>query len=123
MLLRHSPASRSLIKVAPTTIFPFTSVNFLNWIHRKRTDKQYVLTSRGKEFANRLDTETATEKQAKMVLIIGCRKIGQETQFLVQQRLKQPYFGFWIYHRKNKWGELVRKRPARELRRSGFRGK
>ena len=66
MLLRHSPASRSLIKVAfPTTIFPFTSVNFLNWIHRKRTDKQYVLTSRGKEFANRLDTETATEKQAK----------------------------------------------------------
>lgn len=85
----------------------------------KRKDKKYVLTNRGKEFANRLDTETATiEKQAKVaVLIVGYRKSGKETQFLVQQRLKQPYFGFFGFITgKIKWGEPVEEASARELK-------
>ena len=85
----------------------------------KKTDKNYVLTSRGKEFANRFDTETSTiEKQAKIaVLIVSCRKSGREIQFLVQQRLKQPYFGYFGFITgKIKWGEPVRESAARELK-------
>src|SRR3989338_6210874 len=45
----------------------------------KKANKNDVLTSRGKEFSNRFDTETVTiEKQAKIgVLIVGRRKKGR----------------------------------------------
>lgn len=56
----------------------------------------YQLTVKGKEFANRFDTDKeAIEKQAKISVIIGCvkKEKGQKV-FLIQQRLKQPYYGY-----------------------------
>ena len=63
----------------------------------EKTEKFYVLTQKGKEFANRLDTESSVfEKQAKIsVLICAVSEVGKGRKYLVQQRLKEPYFGFY----------------------------
>ncbi|MDP2946006.1 MAG: hypothetical protein Q8N61_00945, partial [bacterium] len=62
-----------------------------------KREKNYCLTPIGKEFANRLDVERQTpqiEKQAKVgVLIFAVQKQGNIETYLLQQRLKQPYFG------------------------------
>jgi len=63
----------------------------------------YNLTMVGKEFANRLDVEKQVpqiEKQAKVgVLIFAVQSslIGKNKikKYLLQQRLKQPYFGYY----------------------------
>lgn len=79
---------------------------------------KYRLTAKGKEFANRLDTETARiERQPKTtVLVVGARKEGKKIEYLIQQRLKQPYYGFYGFvSGKTRWGESVREAAAREL--------
>lgn len=64
-----------------------------------KREKNYCLTAIGKEFANRLDVERQTpqiEKQAKIgVLIFAVQKQGGMQKYLLQQRLKQPYFGYF----------------------------
>ncbi|MCL5011129.1 MAG: NUDIX domain-containing protein [Patescibacteria group bacterium] len=65
-----------------------------------KSDKcRYGLTPIGKEFANRLDMEKQTpqiEKQAKIgVLIFAIKKESGVEKYLLQQRLKQPYFGYF----------------------------
>ncbi|MEK7172476.1 MAG: NUDIX domain-containing protein [Patescibacteria group bacterium] len=64
-----------------------------------KREKNYGLTPMGKEFANRLDVERQTpqiEKQAKVgVLIFATQKQGGVEKYLLQQRLKQPYFGYF----------------------------
>ena len=65
----------------------------------EKTEKGYRLTTVGKEFANRFDTDpknVAIEKQAKIgVLVCGIKKEGKALKYLVQQRLKEPYFGYF----------------------------
>ncbi len=85
---------------------------------KKEPTGKYELTVRGKEFANRLDTETVEiEKQAKIgVLIVSTDQKGSELKFLVQKRLKQPYFGFTGFMTgKVHWGETAYEAAAREL--------
>ena len=62
----------------------------------KNGDK-YTLTPQGKEYANRLDTdENEIERQPKVsVMLVVERQDGERREFLCQQRLKQPYYGFW----------------------------
>jgi len=59
----------------------------------------YNLTVVGKEFANRLDIEKQApqiEKQAKVgVLIFAVKNFSGVKKYLLQQRLKQPYFGYF----------------------------
>lgn len=79
----------------------------------------YCLTPKGKEFANRLDTETKLyEKQAKIGVLICCiNRIKGETAYLIQQRLKEPYFGFYGFITgKVKMGETVFETAQRELK-------
>lgn len=80
----------------------------------------YSLTDEGKEFANRFDTdnpEVKVEKQAKLGVAICCVK--QEdgvTKYLLQQRLKHPYYGYYGFMTgKIKWGESVYETAKREL--------
>ncbi len=85
----------------------------------KTKGRFYQLTTKGKEFANRFDTEgVVVERQAKVgVLVCGVKKEGKVTKYLVQERLKQPYFGFYGFITgKVKWGETVKQTAKRELK-------
>jgi len=86
----------------------------------EKTDKNsYSLTIDGKEFANRFDTEKIViERQAKIaVLIIAIRNGKTAKEYLVQQRLKQPYFGFHGFVTgKARWGETLIETACRELK-------
>lgn len=85
----------------------------------------YRLTSRGKEYANRLDTDNNTvERQPKSAVVFGLmRTVNGETQYLFQQRRKNPYFGFWgLPSGKIRWGEDIAAAAAREsLEETGLR--
>jgi 8-oxo-dGTP pyrophosphatase MutT (NUDIX family) len=83
----------------------------------KQIDK-YNLTSVGKEFANRMDTENTTmEKQPKVsVLIIPHKLVDGVDYYLVQKRQKEPYFGYMGFMSgKMRYGEKVFETAAREL--------
>jgi ADP-ribose pyrophosphatase YjhB (NUDIX family) len=76
---------------------------------------RYKLTMAGKEYANRMDTdEQVIEKQAKVAACLLIRR--EDGKELIQQRLKQPYYGY--YGRptgKIRWGETILEGAAREL--------
>ncbi|PJA90728.1 MAG: hypothetical protein CO136_00955 [Candidatus Levybacteria bacterium CG_4_9_14_3_um_filter_36_7] len=61
-----------------------------------KTDSGYSLTDKGKDFSNLLDDEMdMLEKQPKCSVIVnGVRKNPHsEIEYLLNRRLKQPYFG------------------------------
>ena len=63
----------------------------------KQDDGSYDLTTVGKEAANRLDidsgAEVQVERQAKIgVLVVPVREKDGKTEYLVQKRLKQPFY-------------------------------
>jgi 8-oxo-dGTP pyrophosphatase MutT (NUDIX family) len=79
---------------------------------------RYILTSRGKEYANKLDTDRNTiERQPKTAVILVIeRKVLGKRLFLLQERLKQPYYGFSDYPTgKIRWGETIIQTAEREL--------
>jgi ADP-ribose pyrophosphatase YjhB (NUDIX family) len=86
----------------------------------EKTEKHYKLTNKGKEYANRLDTdENAIEKQPKVSVIITLERHNEkgEREFLFQQRKKNPYFDFWgRVGGKVRWGESVIEAAERELK-------
>lgn len=101
-------------------LFSFHLRQLTGWkLITKNELEKYVLTTKGKEYANRFDTETTeVERQPKIgVLVVGTNKNNKnETIYLVQQRLKQPYFGFWGFVTgKVKWGEKALETAQREL--------
>lgn len=95
----------------------------------KQEKSRYFLTQIGKEFAGRLDVDSAQvmlEKQAKIsVAVVGVRVAKGQKQYLVQKRLKQPYFGYHGFVTgKIKWGEIVEQAAKREfMEETGLTGK
>lgn len=78
----------------------------------------YTLTDSGKEYVGRIDEHTATiETQGKRGALVRCmKKEGRKTLYLVNRRLKQPFFGYVGFHTgKIKEGESVYQAAAREL--------
>lgn len=78
----------------------------------------YSLTSAGKIIAGRIDTDThKLEKQAKIgVLVIPIKYFGKTKKFLIQERRKEPYFGYWGFPTgKIKFGSTVGDTANREL--------
>ncbi len=78
----------------------------------------YSLTPRGKEYANKLDTDNHTvERQPKTAVILAVeRSKGGKKEYLFQERLKQPYYGFWGFATgKVRWGETITQTAEREL--------
>lgn len=85
----------------------------------KNDQKYYELTPRGKEYANRMDTEeNVIEKQPKVSVAITLERHNEkgEREFLFQQRKKNPYYDFWgRVGGKVRWGESVIEAARREL--------
>lgn len=82
----------------------------------KKKDGKYVLTRLGKEYANRMDTDdNVIEKQPKISVALIIE--NDKGKFLAQERLKQPYYGFWGRPTgKIRWGETMLEAAARELK-------
>ena len=81
----------------------------------EKRDDRYTLTRAGKEYANRMDTDdNVIEKQPKLSVALIIE--NDRGEFLSQQRLKQPYYGFWGRPTgKIRWGEKITEAAAREL--------
>lgn len=84
--------------------------------HKPKSHGDYRLTVQGKEYANRMDTDSSQmEKQPKLSVIIVVE--NEKGEFLCQQRLKQPFYGFWGHMTgKIRWGETILEAGARELK-------
>lgn len=85
----------------------------------EKTTTGYRLSPSGKEYANRMDTDTnEIEKQPKVgVVIVLERERNGQREFITQQRLKQPYYGFWgRLGGKVRWGESFEEAAKRELK-------
>jgi 8-oxo-dGTP pyrophosphatase MutT (NUDIX family) len=68
----------------------------------------YSLSTAGKEFANRMDTEILKmERQAKLAVALhAVREKKGVTEYLIHQRLKEPFYGWYGSHSgKIRWGE------------------
>lgn len=99
--------------------FKFHLKRLVDNVYVQKVDRAYSLTILGKEYANKLDTdENVVERQPKSAVILGVRrKVAGKEQFLVQERLKHPYFGFWGFASgKVRWGETIITTAARELK-------
>lgn len=81
----------------------------------KKDNGHYVLSRAGKEYANRMDTDdNVIEKQPK--ISVGLIIENADGKILAQERLKQPYYGFWGRPTgKIRWGETMVEAAAREL--------
>ena len=80
---------------------------------------QYRLSVKGKEYANKLDTDAGViERQPKVaVMLVVERERGGVKEYLLQQRRKHPYYGFWGSPTgKIRWGESIHEAAIRELK-------
>src|SRR5690349_18563524 len=86
----------------------------------QKRERYYSLTRRGKEYANRMDTdEHEIERQPKISVVITLERKGKgnRREFLFQQRKKSPFYGFWgRASGKIRWGETVIEAANRELK-------
>ena len=81
----------------------------------------YQLSVIGKEYANKLDTDAGViERQPKVAVLLVVERYNSKThmmEYLLQKRLKHPYFGFWgAPTGKVRWGETLLDAAARELK-------
>lgn len=79
---------------------------------------RYRLSVKGKEYANKLDTDRKTiERQPKVAVLLGIeRKEAGKRQLLFQKRTKNPYYGYLGFPTgKIGWGETIEETAAREL--------
>ena len=86
---------------------------------QKLSRGRYSLTSKGKEYSNKLDTDDKTiERQPKVAVLLAIERMRDGTrQLLFQQRLKNPYYEYWGFPSgKMRWGETILQTAARELK-------
>ncbi len=84
-----------------------------------KTDTGYTLTHIGKEYANRMDTDTTQIiKQAKIgAIVCPIRQNDSDKEFLLYTRLKQPFYGCQGFMSgKVSFGESVFEAAKRELK-------
>lgn len=91
-----------------------------------KNDDKYSLSDEGKEFANRMDTDSLKlERQAKLAIALhAVRTRNGKTEYLVHQRLKEPFYGWYGSHSgKIRWGENPLECAKREfLEETGLTG-
>jgi predicted transcriptional regulator len=123
--LRHTESARYSDLMRPTgltsDVFKFHVRNLVQQgLIEKGEDGTYRLTSRGKEFANNLDEAArSVQKQPKLTLRIclGRENDKGETEYLFQERLRNPFWGYWdTIGGPVLWGESIEDAASRELR-------
>lgn len=85
----------------------------------EKAGARYRLSVKGKEHANKLDTDAGViERQPKVaVMLVIERERDGVIEYLLQQRRKHPYFGYWGPPTgKIRWGESIVECAARELK-------
>ncbi len=91
-----------------------------------KNDDKYSLSDEGKEFANRMDTDSLKlERQAKLAIALhAVRTRNGKAEYLVHQRLKEPFYGWYGSHSgKIRWGENPLECAKREfLEETGLTG-
>ena len=101
--LRHHQTARFSALMRPTKltsdVFKF---HLRKLVHeklvQKNSDGAYQLTIRGKEFANTLDRHAKqVQKQPKVSVLLIVEHVGSngDSTYLVQQRLRHPFYGYW----------------------------
>lgn len=99
--------------------FSFHIKKLLDEGYVEKLEKSYRLSHKGKEYANRMDTdEKEIEKQPKVSIVITIERKNEkgEAEYLFQQRKKNPYFDFWgRMGGKMRWGEPIIEAADREL--------
>ena len=92
-----------------------------------KQEKLYFLTQKGKAFASRLDIDgLVIERQGTPGVAVTAKKIIKgETHYLIQQRLKEPFYGYYGFiNGKIKFGESSFNTAKRELfEETGLTGK
>ena len=127
--LRRGQSARFSELMRPTGLtsdsfkFHLRRLQDYGWL-QKMPDGSYSLTPAGKELANNLDEVRRTiQKQPKLsVLIVAERTVDGISQYLLQRRLRQPYYGFWgLLSGPVGWGESLEAAAQRELlKQTGF---
>ena len=85
----------------------------------EKNGARYLLSIKGKEYANKLDTDAGViERQPKAaVLLVVERERHGTKEYLLQERRKHPYFGYWgAPTGKVRWGESILEAASRELK-------
>lgn len=127
VILRHllfkpsaSFAELQLLTDMTSDHFTFHVKKLMAESYVEKTNSHYVLSAKGKEYANRMDTdENEIEKQPKISVAITLERAGKngEREFLFQQRKKHPYYDFWgRVGGKVRWGETIFEAASRELK-------
>lgn len=84
----------------------------------KKEGQSYYLTHEGKITASKIDTDKHEfEKQPKVsVIVIPSKIVSGKKVFVIHQRTKEPYFGYWGFITgKVRWGETLSETSEREL--------
>ena len=93
----------------------------------EKKDKLYFLTQKGKTFASRLDIDgLIIEKMGSpSITVTAKRLINNKVHYLVQQRLKEPFYGYFGFiNGKIRFGEFSQETAERELfEETGLEGK
>lgn len=119
-LIFHPNSKFSKLNITGITNDHF-SYHINKLIKKKLVEKdgmKYSLSTKGKIFSARMDTsDIKTERQPKVsVLLRPILKKGTKTFYGIQQRLKEPYYGYYGFMAgKIKWGEKVFEAAKREL--------
>ncbi len=106
-------------KLMENNQFQFHLTQLVDYGYVLKSGKHYTLTSTGKEYANRIDSEVVKiERQAKISVWIACtRKRKGKLQLLMYTRLKQPFYGCQGFPSgKVKYGEKISEAAIRELK-------
>lgn len=88
----------------------------LGFIEKK--DSLYYLTQLGKQHAGMLDTDTLKfERIGKITVAVWCKRdVNGKVEYLMQQRLKEPFFEWWgNISGKVRFGNTTEETAIREL--------